>query len=154
MLGSFFMWTSWEILFVLSMITCLFFFVTYSVEYLCKTYFKQNKQKVSLQSFSPHKCCVLLCLFCMKHCCSLTSFSVMSSYNPIHAFLFVCSPQHCSKSESTSWLWLLRSSVIIANKPWPRISLTMTTTALILIMAVFNMVSFHVQGATLGEEQH
>uniref|UniRef100_A0A674PRF4 Adenylate cyclase type 2 n=1 Tax=Takifugu rubripes TaxID=31033 RepID=A0A674PRF4_TAKRU len=31
------------------------------------------------------------------------------------------------------------SSVIIANKPWPRITLTMTTTALILIMAIFNM---------------
>lgn len=52
--------------------------------------------------------------------------------------------QHCSKSASTSWMWLLRSSVIIANKPWPRITLTMTTTALILIMAVFNMVSFYV----------
>uniref|UniRef100_A0A8C4NKV2 Adenylate cyclase type 2 n=1 Tax=Dicentrarchus labrax TaxID=13489 RepID=A0A8C4NKV2_DICLA len=47
--------------------------------------------------------------------------------------------KHCSKSASTSWMWLLRSSVIIANKPWPRITLTMTTTALILIMAVFNM---------------
>ncbi|RVE62410.1 hypothetical protein OJAV_G00156870 [Oryzias javanicus] len=56
--------------------------------------------------------------------------------------LFICfigHVLHCSKSESTSWLWLLRSSVIIANKPWPRITLTMTTTALILIMAVFNM---------------
>ncbi|XP_067366744.1 adenylate cyclase type 2 isoform X2 [Channa argus] len=46
---------------------------------------------------------------------------------------------HCSKSASTSWMWLLRSSVIIANKPWPRITITMTTTALILVMAVFNM---------------
>ncbi|XP_075868618.1 adenylate cyclase type 2 isoform X2 [Nelusetta ayraudi] len=46
---------------------------------------------------------------------------------------------HCSKSASASWMWLLRSSVIIANKPWPRITLTMTTTTLILIMAVFNM---------------
>uniref|UniRef100_A0AAQ4PGW3 Adenylate cyclase type 2 n=1 Tax=Gasterosteus aculeatus aculeatus TaxID=481459 RepID=A0AAQ4PGW3_GASAC len=50
---------------------------------------------------------------------------------------------HCSKSASSSWMWLLRSSVIIANKPWPRITLTMTTTALILIMAVFNMVSLY-----------
>lgn len=66
----------------------------------------------------------------------------------ILVFLCCCvlmSPQHCSKSASTSWMWLLRSSVIIANKPWPRITLTMTTTALILIMAVFNMVSFYVQ---------
>ncbi|XP_013858877.1 adenylate cyclase type 2 isoform X3 [Austrofundulus limnaeus] len=56
--------------------------------------------------------------------------------------LFICFIGHFlhfSKSASTSWMWLLRSSVIIANKPWPRITLTMTTTALILIMAVFNM---------------
>ncbi|CAL1610746.1 unnamed protein product [Knipowitschia caucasica] len=55
--------------------------------------------------------------------------------------LFVCFVGHfvCSRSASAPWLWLLRSSVIIANKPWPRITLTMTTTALILIMAVFNM---------------
>nr|XP_057908751.1 adenylate cyclase type 2 isoform X3 [Doryrhamphus excisus] len=46
---------------------------------------------------------------------------------------------HWSKSAPTSWMWLLRSSGIIANKPWPRITLTLTTTALILTMAVFNM---------------
>ncbi|XP_042565067.1 adenylate cyclase type 2 isoform X1 [Clupea harengus] len=46
---------------------------------------------------------------------------------------------HCSKSSSSSWHWLLRSSGVIANKPWPRITLTMATTALILVMAVFNM---------------
>ncbi|XP_076135522.1 adenylate cyclase type 2 [Alosa pseudoharengus] len=46
---------------------------------------------------------------------------------------------HCSKTSSSSWLWLLRSSGVIANKPWPRITLTMATTALILVMAVFNM---------------
>lgn len=65
-------------------------------------------------------------------------------YISSHAFLYYLSLQHCSKSVPTSWMWLLRSSVIIANKPWPRITLTMTTTALILIMAVFNMVSFYV----------
>ncbi|XP_069051370.1 adenylate cyclase type 2 isoform X2 [Lepisosteus oculatus] len=56
--------------------------------------------------------------------------------------LLICFAGHvlqCSKTDSTSWLWILRSSGIIANKPWPRITLTMTTTALILIMAVFNM---------------
>uniref|UniRef100_A0A3Q2YGE8 Adenylate cyclase type 2 n=1 Tax=Hippocampus comes TaxID=109280 RepID=A0A3Q2YGE8_HIPCM len=47
----------------------------------------------------------------------------------------------CFIGAPTSWMWLLRSSVIIANKPWPRITLTLTTTALILTMAVFNMVS-------------
>ncbi|XP_053477155.1 adenylate cyclase type 2 isoform X1 [Ictalurus furcatus] len=46
---------------------------------------------------------------------------------------------HCSKTASASWLWILRSSVIIANKPWPRLTLTMATTTLILVMAIFNM---------------
>ncbi|KAG9276173.1 adenylate cyclase type 2-like [Astyanax mexicanus] len=46
---------------------------------------------------------------------------------------------HCSKTASASWLWILRSSSIIANKPWPRLTLTMATTTLILVMAVFNM---------------
>nr|XP_019946695.1 PREDICTED: adenylate cyclase type 2-like [Paralichthys olivaceus] len=57
--------------------------------------------------------------------------------------------KHCSKSASTSWMWLLRSSVIIANKPWPRITLTMTTTVLILIMAVFNM--FFLEDSVLAQ---
>lgn len=50
-------------------------------------------------------------------------------------------PQQCSKKASASLMWLLKSSGIIANRPWPRISLTVITTAIILIMAVFNMVS-------------
>uniref|UniRef100_A0AAY4E2Y4 Adenylate cyclase type 2 n=1 Tax=Denticeps clupeoides TaxID=299321 RepID=A0AAY4E2Y4_9TELE len=44
----------------------------------------------------------------------------------------------CS-SASCSLPWLPSSSRIIANKPWIRLVLTMTTTALILVMAVFNM---------------
>ncbi|KAI5105654.1 adenylate cyclase type 2 isoform X1, partial [Silurus meridionalis] len=46
---------------------------------------------------------------------------------------------HFSKTASASWLWILRSSVIIANKPWPRLTVTMATTTLILVMAIFNM---------------
>ncbi|KAJ3597709.1 hypothetical protein NHX12_001226, partial [Muraenolepis orangiensis] len=53
--------------------------------------------------------------------------------------IFVVQILRCSKSTSSSWMWLLRSSGVIANKPWLRITLTMTTTALILVMAVFNM---------------
>ncbi|EPY72917.1 hypothetical protein CB1_064113023, partial [Camelus ferus] len=45
----------------------------------------------------------------------------------------------CSKKASASLLWLLKSSSIIASRPWPRISLTVITTAIILTMAVFNM---------------
>ncbi|KAM6148236.1 LOW QUALITY PROTEIN: adenylate cyclase type 2-like [Rhynchocyon petersi] len=45
----------------------------------------------------------------------------------------------CSKKASASLLWLLKSSGIIANRPWPRASLTLITTAIVLTMAVFNM---------------
>lgn len=54
--------------------------------------------------------------------------------------IYTSSFQHCSKTASASWLWILRASAIIANKPWPRLSLTMATTTLILVMAIFNMV--------------
>ncbi|XP_051872480.1 adenylate cyclase type 2-like [Pristis pectinata] len=45
----------------------------------------------------------------------------------------------CSKKASASLLWILKSSEIITNRPWPRLTLTMTTTAVILVMAIFNM---------------
>lgn len=79
-----------------------------------------------------------------SHTHTQTHARTHTNASPSTIYVAVCfvSWQHCSKSASASWMWLLRSSVIIANKPWPRITLTMTTTALILIMAVFNMVSF------------
>ncbi|XP_051921667.1 adenylate cyclase type 2 isoform X2 [Hippocampus zosterae] len=68
------------------------------------------------------------------------SFGMTFFFLSIIVFIcFIGHFMHCSKSAPTSWMWLLRSSVIIANKPWPRITLTLTTTALILTMAVFNM---------------
>uniref|UniRef100_A0AAY5E8D6 Adenylate cyclase type 2 n=1 Tax=Electrophorus electricus TaxID=8005 RepID=A0AAY5E8D6_ELEEL len=45
-----------------------------------------------------------------------------------------------NKTASAPWRWVLRSSSIISNEPWPRLTLTMATTTLILVMAVFNMV--------------
>lgn len=94
---------------------------------------------------------VFFCSFCGRLIVFVTfnTLAPKSSRAASHTLVFVpcclyVSLQHGSKSASTSWMWLLRSSVIIANKPWPRITLTMTTTALILIMAVFNMVSLYV----------
>ncbi|XP_067268023.1 adenylate cyclase type 2b isoform X1 [Chanodichthys erythropterus] len=43
------------------------------------------------------------------------------------------------KATSCTMPWLLSSSKVITNKPWIRLALTMATTALILVMAVFNM---------------
>ncbi|XP_048850294.1 adenylate cyclase type 2b isoform X2 [Brienomyrus brachyistius] len=56
--------------------------------------------------------------------------------------LLICFAGHlmeCTKGTSNPLVWILSSSRIIANRPWPRLAVTVATTALILIMAVFNM---------------
>ncbi|KAF3828762.1 hypothetical protein GH733_004668 [Mirounga leonina] len=63
---------------------------------------------------------------------------------------FSVSSQQCSKKASVSLLWLLKSSGIIADRPWPRVSLTVLTTAIILTMAVFNMCFRMEQPTMLG----
>lgn len=50
-------------------------------------------------------------------------------------------PQQGRKGSFCSPTWFPTSSrIIVTNNPWLRLVLTMTTTALILVMAVFNMV--------------
>lgn len=74
----------------------------------------------------------------------LAVFSTVKKLEEVHEIatcFFLVLLQQCSKKASASLLWLLKSSSIIANRPWPRISLTVITTAIILTMAVFNMVS-------------
>ncbi|KAH0521544.1 Adenylate cyclase type 2 [Microtus ochrogaster] len=73
---------------------------------------------------------------------SILGFSFGAAFLSLTFILFVCFAGQllqCSKKASASLMWLLKSSGIIANRPWPRISLTVITTAIILIMAVFNM---------------
>uniref|UniRef100_A0A8B9HH66 adenylate cyclase n=1 Tax=Astyanax mexicanus TaxID=7994 RepID=A0A8B9HH66_ASTMX len=53
---------------------------------------------------------------------------------------------------SCSLPWLPNSSTLDANKPWIRLVLTMATTALILVMAVFNMVSIVTAKGTTANE--
>uniref|UniRef100_A0A3P8UZ19 Adenylate cyclase type 2 n=1 Tax=Cynoglossus semilaevis TaxID=244447 RepID=A0A3P8UZ19_CYNSE len=91
-------------------------------------------------------CLIFSCIFIVQILVlpktTILKLSFGMAFLILSLILFICFIGHflhCSKSTSTSWMWLLRSSVIIANNPWPRITLTMTTTALILIMAVFNM---------------
>ncbi|KAA8591570.1 hypothetical protein FQN60_016944, partial [Etheostoma spectabile] len=91
-------------------------------------------------------CLIFFCIFIVQILVlpktTVLGISFGMAFLILSLILFMCFIGHflhCSKSASTSLMWLLRSSVIIANKPWPCITLTMTTTALILIMAVFNM---------------
>ncbi|KAK7887190.1 hypothetical protein WMY93_026811 [Mugilogobius chulae] len=112
---------------------------------------EKEYRATTLPAFKYYVTCACLIFFCIFVVQILVlpktvvlGISFGMAFLILSIILFVCFIGHfvqCSKSASTSWLWLLRSSVIIANKPWPRITLTMTTTTLILIMAVFNMPS-------------
>lgn len=54
--------------------------------------------------------------------------------------------QQGRKGSFCSLTWFpTSSSIIVTNNPWLRLVLTMATTALILVMAVFNMVRNHLQ---------
>lgn len=91
-------------------------------------------------------CLIFLCIFIVQILVlpktSILGFSFGAAFLSLIFILFVCFAGQllqCSKKASTSLMWLLKSSGIIANRPWPRISLTIVTTAIILTMAVFNM---------------
>uniref|UniRef100_A0A673GVL4 Adenylate cyclase type 2 n=1 Tax=Sinocyclocheilus rhinocerous TaxID=307959 RepID=A0A673GVL4_9TELE len=93
-------------------------------------------------------CLIFVCIFIVQILVlpktAILGISFGMSFLILSMVLLICFIGHflhCDKTASTSWFWILRSSGIIANKPWPRITLTMATTALILIMAIFNMVS-------------
>ncbi|KAJ0065890.1 hypothetical protein NL108_000134, partial [Boleophthalmus pectinirostris] len=110
---------------------------------------EKEYRATTLPAFKYYVTCACLIFFCIFVVQILVlpktvvlGISFGMAFLILSVILFVCFIGHfvqCSKSASTSWQWLLQSSVIIANKPWPRITLTMTTTTLILIMAVFNM---------------
>uniref|UniRef100_A0A8C6L1V6 adenylate cyclase n=1 Tax=Nothobranchius furzeri TaxID=105023 RepID=A0A8C6L1V6_NOTFU len=110
---------------------------------------EKEYRATTLPAFKYYVTCAYLIFFCIFIVqilvlpkTAVLGISFGMAFLILSAILFICFIGHflhCNKSTSTSWMWLLRSSVIIANKPWPRITLTMTTTALILIMAVFNM---------------
>ncbi|CAI5663161.1 adenylate cyclase type 2 isoform X5 [Oreochromis niloticus] len=110
---------------------------------------EKEYRATNLPAFKYYVTCACLIFFCIFIVqilvlpkTTILGISFGMAFLILSLILFICfigHLLHCSKSTSTSWMWLLRSSVIIANKPWPRITLTMTTTALILIMAVFNM---------------
>ncbi|XP_051038596.1 adenylate cyclase type 2 isoform X2 [Phodopus roborovskii] len=91
-------------------------------------------------------CLIFLCIFIVQILVlpktSILGLSFGAAFLSLIFILFVCFAGQilqCSKKASASLVWLLKSSGIIANRPWPRISLTIVTTAIILIMAVFNM---------------
>uniref|UniRef100_A0A8C1ZU02 Adenylate cyclase type 2 n=1 Tax=Cyprinus carpio TaxID=7962 RepID=A0A8C1ZU02_CYPCA len=111
---------------------------------------EKEYRATTLPAFKYYVTCACLIFFCIFIVqilvlpkTTMLGISFGMSFLILSVILLICFIGHflhCDKTASASWLWILRSSGIIANKPWPRITLTMATTALILIMAIFNMV--------------
>ncbi|XP_036880760.1 adenylate cyclase type 2 isoform X2 [Manis javanica] len=109
---------------------------------------EKEYRATALPAFKYYVTCACLIFFCIFIVqilvlpkTSVLGISFGTAFLSLAFILFVCFAGQllCSKKASASLLWLLKSSGIIANRPWPRISLTVITTAIILTMAVFNM---------------
>ncbi|XP_046930406.1 adenylate cyclase type 2 [Lynx rufus] len=110
---------------------------------------EKEYRATALPAFKYYVTCACLILFCIFIVqilvlpkTSILGISFGAAFLLLACILFVCFAGQllqCSKKASASLLWLLKSSSIIADRPWPRVSLTVLTTAIILTMAVFNM---------------
>uniref|UniRef100_A0A8I3W2L1 Adenylate cyclase type 2 n=1 Tax=Callithrix jacchus TaxID=9483 RepID=A0A8I3W2L1_CALJA len=110
---------------------------------------EKEYRATALPAFKYYVTCACLIFFCIFIVqilvlpkTSVLGISFGTAFLLLAFILFVCFAGQllqCSKKASPLLMWLLKSSGIIANRPWPRISLTIVTTAIILTMAVFNM---------------
>uniref|UniRef100_A0A8D2H3L7 Adenylate cyclase type 2 n=1 Tax=Urocitellus parryii TaxID=9999 RepID=A0A8D2H3L7_UROPR len=110
---------------------------------------EKEYRATALPAFKYYVTCACLIFFCIFIVqilvlpkTTVLGVSFGAAFLSLAFILLVCFAGQilqCSKKASASLLWLWKSSGIIANRPWPRISLTVVTTAIILTMAVFNM---------------
>ncbi|XP_069075810.1 adenylate cyclase type 2 [Pleurodeles waltl] len=110
---------------------------------------EKEYRATTLPAFKYYVTCACLIFFCIFIVqilvlpkTSILGISFGAAFLLLSFILFICFAGQllqCSKKASTSLLWILKSSGIIANRPGPRIMLTVTTTLIILTMAVFNM---------------
>ncbi|XP_072431242.1 adenylate cyclase type 2b isoform X2 [Chiloscyllium punctatum] len=87
-------------------------------------------------------CCIFIVQILVLPKNSILGISFGTAFITLVFILFTCFAGQlvqCSKKASASLVWILKSSEIIANRPLPRLTLTMTTTTVILVMAIFNM---------------
>uniref|UniRef100_A0A671UYA0 Adenylate cyclase type 2 n=1 Tax=Sparus aurata TaxID=8175 RepID=A0A671UYA0_SPAAU len=88
-------------------------------------------------------CCIFIVQVLVLPNCILYTIMAPSTFLPSVLITPSVSlhPQQGRKGSLCSLTWFPTSSrIIVTNNPWLRLVLTMTTTALILVMAVFNMV--------------
>uniref|UniRef100_A0A8C5LD77 Adenylate cyclase type 2 n=1 Tax=Jaculus jaculus TaxID=51337 RepID=A0A8C5LD77_JACJA len=112
---------------------------------------EKEYRATALPAFKYYVTCACLIFFCIFIVqilvlpkTSALGLSFGAAFLSLTSILLVCFAGQllqCSKKASASLMWLLKSSSIIANRPWPRALLTVTTTTIVLIMAVLNMVS-------------
>ncbi|XP_078395204.1 adenylate cyclase type 2b [Cetorhinus maximus] len=110
---------------------------------------EKEYRATTLPAFKYYVTCACLIFFCIFIVqilvlpkTSILGISFGTAFLTLVFILFTCFAGqllHCSKKASTSLLWILKSSEIIANRPLPRLTLTLTTTTVILVMAIFNM---------------
>nr|XP_060630042.1 adenylate cyclase type 2 [Anolis sagrei ordinatus] len=110
---------------------------------------EKEYRATTLPAFKYYVTCACLIFFCIflvqilvlpKK--SILGISFGTAFFVLSFILFICFAGQllqCNKKVSASLMWILKSSGVIANRPWPRIMLTLITTAIILTMAVFNM---------------
>ncbi|XP_060134154.1 adenylate cyclase type 2 isoform X2 [Zootoca vivipara] len=110
---------------------------------------EKEYRATTLPAFKYYVTCACLIFFCIflvqilvlpKK--SALGISFGAAFLVLSFILFICFAGQllqCNKKVSASLMWILKSSGVIANQPWPRILLTLITTAIILTMAVFNM---------------
>ncbi|XP_067425513.1 adenylate cyclase type 2 [Emydura macquarii macquarii] len=110
---------------------------------------EKEYRATTLPAFKYYVTCACLIFFCIFIVqilvlpkTSILGISFGVAFLLLSFILFICFAGQllqCSKKASASLLWILKSSGIIANRPWPRITLTLTATTIILTMAIFNM---------------
>ncbi|KAG7245186.1 hypothetical protein INR49_023752 [Caranx melampygus] len=94
---------------------------------------------------------------CVVQIHNITSLQVLCHLRLPHILLYIhrAGPrltQQGRKGSFCSLTWFPTSSrIIVTNNPWLRLVLTMTTTALILVMAVFNMFFVEDPGGSMEE---
>ncbi|KAM8966407.1 adenylate cyclase type 2 [Pelodytes ibericus] len=110
---------------------------------------EKEYRATTLPAFKYYVTCACLIFFCIFIVqilvlpkTSMLGISFGAAFLLLAFILFICFAGQllqCSKKASASFLWILKSSGVILNRPWPRITLTVMTTTIILAMAIFNM---------------
>ncbi|KAM5158259.1 adenylate cyclase type 2 [Mantella aurantiaca] len=110
---------------------------------------EKEYRSTSLPAFKYYvtcACLIFFCIFLVQILVLPKTFALWISFGSafliLSFILIVCFTGQllqCSKITYSSYLWILKSSGLILNRPWLRIFFIMASTTIILSMAIFNM---------------